>query len=325
MTSIGLKAALAVAAFGSLAGSGVRAETVKMAFTGSPTTLSLPFFVAQKKGWLGDLVVEEVYVTGDSNAMRVLISKNVDIATVGAVNVLASLEAGAQIKAIGSWQPLADYNLVIRNGKGSTIADLANKTIATSGPGGMPDQLPRMVMRKNHIDEGTARFIQVGGHPARLQALIAGRADATVINSVTTALGAKEVSVAGRMAAEFPKLGYVWNVVRTESLADPRLAKIFQTLTEAGVRGARFILAEPEEAAVILHERVPDLSLEICRAAILDMNADRLWGSDGGLDPAIATFTSDTDLDLGLQKRAIPASEIIDRRFVDAAIATLGR
>src|SRR5690242_9856876 len=95
----------------------VSAEEIAMGFTGSPTTLSLPFFVAQKKGWLGDLKVKEVYVTGDSNAMRVLLSGNVDIATVGTVNVLTSLEAGADIAAIGSWQPLPDYNVVIKKGE----------------------------------------------------------------------------------------------------------------------------------------------------------------------------------------------------------------
>ena len=301
-----------------------RADKIKMAFTGAPTTLSLPYFVAQKKAWLGDLEVEEVYVTGDSNAMRVLLSKNVDIATIGAVNVLTALEAGAVIKAIGSWQPLADYNLVIKAGKGSTLADLAGKTIATSGPGGMPDQLPRMVMRKNKVDESSARFLQVGGHAARLQAVIGGRADATVINVVTSAMGAKEVTVAGRMASEFPKLGYVWNVVREESLSDPRLSKAFEALTIAGIKGSRFIMENPDEAAQILHERVPDLALDICKAAVAELNKDKLWGVNGGLDPEIAKFTSELNRELGILKTSIEPSRLIDSRYVDQALKTLG-
>src|SRR3954468_3977275 len=79
---------------------------IKMAFPGPATTFGLPLYVAQKKGWLGDLEVEEVIVTGDSNAMRVLISGNADIALVGTLNVLASLHAGANVRAINSWQPL---------------------------------------------------------------------------------------------------------------------------------------------------------------------------------------------------------------------------
>ncbi|MGV6872111.1 ABC transporter substrate-binding protein [Pseudochelatococcus sp. B33] len=310
--------------FSTILGGAAHAETVRMAFTGSPTTLSLPLFVAQKKGWLGDLHIDEVYVTGDSNAMRVLLSKDVDIATIGAVNIFAAIEAGAKIKAISSWQPIADYEFVIAESKGSSLADLAGRIIATSGPGGMPDQLPRMVMRKHNVDESKSRFIQVGGHAARLQAVIGGRADATLINFITTAKGGDAVKVLTNISSEFPKLGYVWNVVREESLDDPRLAKIFQTLTEAGIRGSRLIMENPEEAAQILHERIPDLELEICRAAVLAMNKSNLWGVNGGLDPEIAEFTAELNKSLDILKTDIDPQQLLEPRFVDAALESLG-
>ena len=158
------------------------AAKIKMAFPGPVTTFSLPYLVAQKKGWMDGLEVEDVHVTGDANAMRVLLSGNADIALVGTLNVLASIHAGASIRAVHSWQPIGDYSLVLATGKGSKLADLAGKkTFASSGPGGLPDQLPRLIMRKHGIDESTARFVQVGGHAARLQAVIGGRADATLI------------------------------------------------------------------------------------------------------------------------------------------------
>jgi hypothetical protein len=69
------------------------ASTIKMAFPGPATTFSLPLYVAQAKGWLGELKVEEIVVTGDANAMRVLLSGNADIALVGTFNVLASIHA----------------------------------------------------------------------------------------------------------------------------------------------------------------------------------------------------------------------------------------
>ena len=316
-----LPAAALVAAIGA---NPVRAETVKFGFTGSPTALSLPYFVAKKKGWLADLVVEEVYVTGDSNAMRVLLSGGVDIATVGTVNVLAAVEAGAKVKAISSWQPIVDYNLVIAKGKGTEVNDLVGKTIATSGPGGMPDALPRLIMRHHNVDASASRFIQVGGHAARLQAIIGGRADAAIINFATVSLGGDRVVVAARVAQEFPKLGYVWNVVREESLADPRLAKIYQVLTEATIRGARFIMENPGEAAQILHDNVPDLSLDICQASILEMNKEKVWGVDGGLDPEVAKFTATLSSELKILKANIEPEQFLEPKFVDAALKVLG-
>jgi ABC-type nitrate/sulfonate/bicarbonate transport system substrate-binding protein len=227
------------------------AAKIKVVFPGTPTTYMLPFYVAKQKGWFGDLDAEEVYVTGDSNAMRAVLSNNADVGVVGTLNVLASLHAGGKVSVIGSWQPLGDYNLVLATGKGTKLADLVGKTFATSGPGALPDQLPKLVMRKYGIDETSAHFVQVGGHPARLQAVIAGRADATLINTVTAMKGVQEgkITVLTRISKEFPGLGYTWNTVRTESLANPELAASYQTLTEGGIRGARFIMENPDAAA----------------------------------------------------------------------------
>lgn len=302
------------------------AAKIKMVFPGPATTLSLPYFVAQKKGWLGDLEIEEIYVTGDANAMRVLLSGNADIGTVGTLNVLASIEAKASIRAIHSWQPIGDYSLVLATGKGTKLADLAGKTFAASGPGGLPDQLPRLVMRQYGIDESTARFIQVGGHSARLQAVIGGRAEATLVNTVTALKGVNDgkVTILTKLSKEFPGLGYVWNVVRTESLNNPQLAAAYQTLTEIGVRGSRYVMEHPDEAAEILHERLPDLDLAFLKSVVHDLNSENLWGVDGGLDPKVETFTADLNMRLGNLPRAPAPADVLDSRFVDAALKKLG-
>jgi ABC-type nitrate/sulfonate/bicarbonate transport system substrate-binding protein len=313
-----------VAALLALDASAAGAAKIKMVFPGPVTTFSLPYLVAQKKGWMGDLEVEDVHVTGDANAMRVLLSGNADIGLIGTLNVLASIHAGAGIRAIHSWQPIGDYSLVLAAGKGNKLADLAGKTFASSGPGGLPDQLPRLIMRKHGIDEASARFVQVGGHAARLQAVIGGRADATLVNTVTALKGVQEgkVTVVGKLSAEFPGLGYVWNVARTETL--DKLAAAFQTLTDIGIKGSRFIMANPDEAAAILHERLPDLDLAFLKAVVRDLNGENVWGVDGGLDPAIEEFTAELNMKLGNLPVAAPAKDVLEPRFVERALATLG-
>jgi NitT/TauT family transport system substrate-binding protein len=302
------------------------AGKIKMVFPGPVTTFSLPYLVAQKQGWLGDLAVEDVHVTGDANAMRVLLSGNADIALIGTLNVLASLHAGANIRAVNSWQPIGDYSLVLATGKGSKLADLAGKTFASSGPGGLPDQLPRLIMRKHGIDESTARFVQIGGHAARLQAVIGGRADATLVNTVTALKGVQDgkVAVLTKLSAEFPGLGYVWNVVRTESLDKPELAAAFQAMTDIGIRGSRYVMEHPDESAAILHARLPDLDLEFLKAVVRDLNSEKLWGVNGGLDPAVEEFTADLNMKLGNLPVAPPAKDVLEPRFVDSALKKLG-
>jgi ABC-type nitrate/sulfonate/bicarbonate transport system substrate-binding protein len=329
LSSTPLRAAGVVLALTAALGLGATpasATKIKMVFPGPMTTFGLPYLVAQKKGWLGDLEVEDIFVTGDSNAMRTVLSGNADIGLVGTLNVFASLQAGGNIRAIHSWQPIGDYSLVIAKDKGSKLADLAGKTFASSGPGALPDQLPRMVMRKYGIDESTARFVQVGGHAARLQAVIGGRADATLVNTVTTLKGVQDgkVVVLTRLSKEFPGLGYVWNVVRTDALAKPELAAAFQTMTEGGIRGSRYVMEHADEAAGILHERLPDLDLAFLKDVVRDLNSEDLWGVDGGLDPKIEEFTADLNVKLGNLPRAATPSEILEPRFVDAALKTLG-
>ena len=302
------------------------AAKIKMVFPGPATTFSLPLYVAQKKGWLGDVEVEEVVVTGDSNAMRVLLSGNADIALVGTLNVLASIHSGAKVRAVHSWQPIGDYNLVLATGKGNKLSDLAGKIFATSGPGALPDQLPKLVMRKHGIDEANTRFVQVGGHSARLQAVYGGRADATLINTVTAMKGVQEgkVTVLTRISKEFPGLGYVWNMVRADSVDNPELAAAYQAMTEAGMRASRYVMENPDEAAEIMHARVPELNLDFLKAVIRDLNTEELWGVDGGIDPKIEEFTADLNMNLGNLPVAAPAKDVLDSRFVDAAIKKLG-
>jgi ABC-type nitrate/sulfonate/bicarbonate transport system substrate-binding protein len=302
------------------------AAKIRMAFPGPATTFSLPLYVAEKKGYLGDLTVEEVNVTGDSNAMRALLSRNVDIAFIGMVNVLASIQAGANVRAINTWQPIGDYSLVLAKGKGTTIADLAGKTFATSGPGALPDQLARLIMKKYSIDDSTAHFVQVGGHSARLQAVIAGRADASLINTVTTLRGIEDgkVTVLTKLSKEFPGLGYSWIVARTDELEDPQLAAAFQIFTEASIRAVRFIAANPDEAAEIFHERLSELDLPFLKAVVRDLNSENLWGFDGGLDPAVEQFTADLNVKLGNLTAAPAPKDVLDPRFVDVALKKLG-
>jgi ABC-type nitrate/sulfonate/bicarbonate transport system substrate-binding protein len=119
LSSLGAIAALALCDVGA-----AFAAKIKMVFPGPVTTFSLPYLVAQKKGWLGDLEVEDVHVTGDANAMRVLLSGNADIGLIGTLNVLASIHAGAGIRAIHSWQPIGDYSLVLATGKGDKYANV---------------------------------------------------------------------------------------------------------------------------------------------------------------------------------------------------------
>jgi hypothetical protein len=57
---------------------------------------------------------------------------------------------------------------------------------------------------------------------------------------------------------------------------------------------------------------------------IRDLNTENLWGVNGGLDPKIEEFTADLNMKLGNLPVATPAKDVLDSRFVDAAMKKLG-
>ena len=97
-----------------------------------------------------------------------------------------------------------------------------------------------------------------------------------------------------------------------------------ESYTEIGIRGSRFVTDNPDEAAAILHERLPDLDLAFLKAVVRDLNGEKLWGVNGGLDPAIQEFTADLNMKLGNLPVAAPAKDVLEPRFVEAAIKKLG-
>jgi NitT/TauT family transport system substrate-binding protein len=303
------------------------AARIRIVFPTTATSLFLPYYVAQAKGWLNGLEVDESYVTGDSNALRVVLSGNADFgAGIGVFAVLSSIEAGADIKAVSSWQARSDYNVVLRAGAGSTVGDLVGKTIATSGPGALPAQLPSMLMKKYRFDPSSSRFIQVGGHPARLQAVLGGRAEATMVNTITVlnALRDNKVTLVSKISKEFPQLGYVWNVVRTGVIDDPARRAGIGLLVTAGIRGSRFIMEHPDESAAILHGKVPDLPAGQMKDVIDDLNKDQVWGVDGGLNAQDIEFTVKTGIELGTAKKPVSPAQLMDSMFIEAAMKELG-
>jgi NitT/TauT family transport system substrate-binding protein len=155
--------------------------------------------------------------------------------------------------------------------------------------------------------------------------VLGGRADATLVNTVTSldSIEPGKVRVVAKIAIEFPKLGYVWNVVRATTLKDPKKADAIQKLTTAGIRGSRFIMLNPNEAAAILNERVPALGVDLSKRVIENLNKDKVWGLDGGLDPEITAFTAKTGFKSGCPQARHRSFSRHRTRFVDAALKDL--
>jgi ABC-type nitrate/sulfonate/bicarbonate transport system substrate-binding protein len=303
--------------------------TLRFVMPTPPATYLLPYFVAKDLGWLKDWGADtsEQVVSGDPNALRAVIAGSADITFIGPPTVMDAVISGAKIKAFCSWQPITDYQFIAGSGKGASIADLADKRIAATGPGSMTMFIPQMLMKKAGVDTSNMKFLPVGGMSARLQAVAADKVDATLVDTffATKAERAGTAQAVASVAKEFPGLGYVYAVAREETLSDPARRKALDGFVKGCIEGSRYVVKSPDSAAEVLKKRLPDEDIDLIRATIEKLNALGVWGTNGGLDRKVIDFSAETFFDLGMIKRKVGYDEVVDPSFVDRVIAEVGR
>ena len=310
------------------AGSARAAEArakLKVVFPTTATTFELPHFVAQDLGWLAKagIDVEELWVNGDANALRALVAGQGDIAAPGTFAAYSAIAEGAKIKAIASWQPLVDYMLVARADIGG-LQGLAHARIASASLGSLTTELPKMVMKKHNVDPSGATFFSVGGHEARLQAVLAGKADAALVSALYATHGKRtgKVTVLADLAREYPGLGYIYLMADEKALADPaRRATLRTYVRVAVIEASRFITTHPDEAIAVMRKRSPDLEPDVIKDVITQLNANKVWGVDGGLDPKVTEFTLPLALAMKSASRDITPAEVLDGSLVAESLA----
>jgi NitT/TauT family transport system substrate-binding protein len=320
-------AAVALAAAGSPAAAQDKAK-LKLVLPTTVTTFMLPYLVPKEQGWYEKqgLDVEEIFVNGDSTALRTMLAGDADLTIVGPPTVFKAVIEGAKVKSIGSWQPVVDYHIVAAKPIAS-LQELAGKVFSSAGPSDLTTELPKMVMKKHGLDPTSLRFVQVGGHPARLQAVAAGKVQATMINTLTSVKGQKEgiINVISKLVDDFPKLGYVMLVAKDEDIANPAKRKAMTTFLEGNVIGARFTMENPDAASEILAKRAPDMGIDLIKPVVRELNQMKVWGLNGGNDPEVLAFTSKVSHELDMISREMKLEEVMDNTIPDQVIAKLGK
>jgi NitT/TauT family transport system substrate-binding protein len=306
------------------------AENLKLriSFASPYATYCAPYLIAKDFGWFRDagLDTEDVILNGDANATRALVTGASDLAMTGPLNVFNAIESGAAIKWIGSWQTSVDY-VVVANKSITSMAELQDKTFASSGPSGLPQVLPIMLFKKLGVPTEHVKFVAVGGHSARLQAVMAGKADASIVNEITALIGEKNgaVRILASVPEHFPHLGYIVLAAKNADIADPDKRKAFEILMSGSIRGARFIAQNPEKAAEILQKYLKDVDLELLTRVLKSLNTQRVWPVNGGVDPEVTNFTAKLEYELGETKTLFEPGQVSDDSVVKAVLAREGR
>ena len=294
----------------------------------SPTPYLLAFMIAKDLGWYSKagLTVEERIVVGDANALRALVSGDADISYLGSGTVMQAFLTGAQIRILGAWQAIVDYQVIARKGM-IRLDQIADKRWASTGAGTMTQIIPSVILRTHNFDPAAAQFLGVGGLAARYQAVIAGTVDATILDTYFAALAAQsgKADIVLSVPDEIPGLGYNYIVTSRRTLDDPAKRKATEIFVREGLRGVRLIIDQPEEAANVLAKRLKGGDVAFIADVLKRMTAMKVWGANGGLERSTFDLTADFYQKYGLLSGAVDFDKIAEPSFIDAALDALAR
>lgn len=141
-------------------------------------------YMAQARGYFkrqGVNVKIETFL-GSVQLTQALLAGAIDSAEVDPSAALKADLQGAKLEIIGSTLPGLTYDIV---GKASikSASELRGKTIATSSPGGLPDEFTRALLASKAINPNSINVVAAGTDEQRYLALLHGRVDATALSA----------------------------------------------------------------------------------------------------------------------------------------------
>lgn len=115
------------------------------------------------------------------SGLEAMIADRIDVASRSSDEILIGQARGVDVVAIGAPISTMHYAIVSTPGV-DTIADLKDKSIGTSGPGGFNGMLFRYILKQNDLEpEVDVAIVPVGGSSERAAAIMAGQVNATVV------------------------------------------------------------------------------------------------------------------------------------------------
>ena len=305
----------------------VAAETVETLFPTPPTTFAIPHYVAIDKGYYAEqgLEVKDTHLLGDANSFRTLVSGTADVVLVGPSTTMLGVQKGAKVKVFASWQPRVDYQLITRaDGPKMLGEELVGLKFASGGGISMLNHMTAMIMKKNGFDHTQNQHVPIGGHSDRLAAVIAGKAELSMVNTLTATRAGDQVNIVTPVAKELGGIGYVYLAAREDTLNDPERRAALKKYVKGFVQGARYAIEDPDYAAEALFKRSPETPIELIKKVVRKLNEIPVWGVNGGIPNEVTEFTAATYLEYKVIKEPMNPDDLLYRSIVEEVIAELG-
>lgn len=257
-------------------------------------------------------------ISGTANALRSTVAGEVDICWIDAWTGLQARDKGVKCKVLSAFCPKLDYS-VVGTKDIQTMKDLGGHSVAIGIVGGSTQSIPRIMAQKAGADVSSIKWLSVGNNAARAQSLIAKRVEATLITSTYVArlLSYDYLHLIADAAKEQPDIIYTFEVVTEDGIAKKR--KALEGFVAATREGVLWALANPDKAAEISVETLPDLPHDETRIAIKNYVARKFWEPSGVLPEQSLAATCALLVESGQIKAPIAYADFVATEFTRKA------
>ncbi|MEQ1899430.1 MAG: ABC transporter substrate-binding protein [Devosia sp.] len=290
--------------------------------TDSVLKLAAKYGLYEKHG----VKVEIVPLEGTPQVVAALNSGAVDL---GDISIEAAIrlraENGIPIKGLVAGTLGAPF-LIAAKSEITSVDQLVGKSYAISDTGGLDHTLTQLVLKSMNVAADGPAYVAVGAPAARVQALAAGKVDATTASygtflAVADAPGIHILVQPEDFSAATPGLSKF--VTALESTIENK-HEALQRFVDALVEASRLYATNPDQwvsAMTEVRDDLPKPTLEKTATFLADRWCVYGCLSAPELEKAVAFIYSNPDLK---DIKAIPSEELVDRQFLAKAIETLG-
>lgn len=271
----------------------------------------LPTVVSERKGFYTKygLATEHVQVAC-AIATNALLSDDLDYAVCTGPGISGAIK-GLPIKLIMTTQDKLGYLLLVKPNV-QKLADLRAKTIGISTFGSQAYLTTVTLFRHAGLEPGKdVNLLPAGDNAARLQAMDAGKIDATILSSPFDIFGAKKGYKVLLWSRDHVPLTQNAVVVTDKKLKQsPDQVK---RMIKGSIEGLKF-LREHQEESIAIAAKWLRMDLPIARAAF--ENYLPCYSSDGGLSDQALRDLIQYELDRGPVKKEIPLTQVASRELL---------
>jgi NitT/TauT family transport system substrate-binding protein len=283
------------------------------------------FYYANENGYYAaeGIDVEFQNFPAETTAVRALVAGAGDVCWAGPVSQLTAIKSGAKIKVLSCVAPRLDYLVVAKN-EITSVKSLEGHAVAVSAPGAISQIVPRLELEKVGGDQSKVTWVPLGNSGSRLQALVAKRVDAAPLNSGYADRAAKYdfLHIIADAATDLPN--FLWGFEGVLAATVEKKHDALQAFVTATVRGARWAMKNPNEAALISEKILPDTSKELLEVTAKAYAAKKFWNASGAMPREAWSFTIDWMVKNGDLDRPYRYEDIVLAEFTDGAVKKLG-